>query len=178
MDNDDQIEKLPVLPSEKFQEVDGGAAITDDGHLVRYCFRTLNKYPIVYGSNRYTTGTHEIRFRIDKRGELRSFVGIIASSERVSRVISIETDNKSLYGWWGLNIFVKNGKTQRIPEKTDLEKSEDITFIIKCDQHQIQLEHRRTKRLLQLSIDPSTCPFPWRVVVELTSYGDWARILQ
>ena len=166
-----------MIDEEKFDEVDGGAALSDDGRLARYCFRALAKYPIIYGSKRYSTGVHSIRFQIDKRGDLRSFVGIIASTDRVSRVMAAELDNRSLYGWWGWNILVQNGKTQRNQEKNELQRFDQVTLIVNCDEPEIQLEHQRTNRRLKLPIDPLSCPTPWKVVVELTSYGDSVRIL-
>ena len=165
------------LIKEKFNEVDGGASLSDDGLLAKYCFRALAKYPIIYGYKRYSFGTHCIHFHIEKRGDLRSFFGINTSLERVSRVISTEVDNRSLYGWWGLNSMVMNGQVRRTREKNDIEKYDDVTLILKCDQQQIQLEHHRTKRILQLSIDLTICPFPWKIVVELPMYGDCIRII-
>lgn len=151
--------------------------MTEDGLVARYCFRTLAKYPIIYGCNRYASGTHHIRFQIDKRGDLRAFFGIIASTDRVCRVISVDNDNRSLYGWWGLNILVQNGRIQRNQEKNEVLKYDQLTLTINCDEHEIQLKHHRTNRLLKLSIDLLSCPFPWKLVVELTSYGDSVRIL-
>jgi hypothetical protein len=145
--------------------------------VAKYCFRTLLKYPIIYGYKQYSFGTHYIHFQIEKRGDLRFFFGIISSLEKVSRVISNDTDNKSLYGWWGLNSMVINGEVQRSKEKNDIEKNDQLTLILQCDHQQIQLQHHRTNRLLQLSIDITTCPFPWKFVVELPSYGDCLRIL-
>ncbi len=162
---------------EKFEEVDGGAALSDDGLVAKYCFRTLSKYPIIYGYKRYSYGTHRIHFQIEKRGDLRFFFGMTTSLERISRVISTNIDNKSLYGWWGLNSIVVNGLVHRNKEKNDIEKYDELTLVLKCDQQQIQLEHHRTKRLLQLSIDITICPFPWKIIVELPTYGDCVRII-
>jgi hypothetical protein len=58
-----------------------------------------------------------------------------------------------------------------------MERRDEVTLILKCDHQQIQLEHHRTKRTLQLSIDITTCPFPWKIIVELPTYGDCVRIL-
>ena len=147
--------------------------------MVRYCFRSLSKYPIIYGFKRYSYGTHYIDFQIiEKRGDLRFFFGIVTSLDQVKRVISTEIDNKSLYGWWGLNSSVINGKVERNKEKNDIEKNDKLTLILKCDQQLIQLQHQRTKRLLQISIDITICPFPWKIVVELPTYGNCLRIIQ
>ncbi|CAF1377490.1 unnamed protein product [Rotaria sordida] len=163
---------------EKFHEIDGGAALSNDGLMAKYCFRTLSKYPIIYGYKRYSYGTHHIHFQIEKRGDLRFFFGIITSLEKVSRIMSTDIDNKSLYGWWDLNSIVVNGKVQRNKEKNHIEKNDELTLILKCDDQQIELEHCRTKRLLKLSIDIILCPFPWKIVVELPSYGDCIHIIQ
>ncbi|CAF3780697.1 unnamed protein product [Rotaria socialis] len=173
-DDDDRI----CCPKEKFHEVDGGAALYNDGLLAKYCFRALSKYPIIYGYKRYSYGTHQIRFQIEKRGDLRSFFGIMSSLDKVSRVISTDLDNRSLYGWWELNSIVTNGKVKRSKEKNDIEKNDELTLTLKCDQQQIELEHHRTKRLLKLSVDILLCPFPWKIVVELPTYGEYVRIVQ
>jgi hypothetical protein len=165
------------VTNEKFHEVDGGAALSDDGLVAKYCFRTLSKDPIIYGYKRYSYGTHNIHFQIEKRGDLRFFFGIVTSSEKVNRVISTNIDNKSLYGWWGLNSKVINGEVQRNKEKNDIKKYDELTLILKCDHQQIQLEHHRTKRLLELSIDITICPFPWKIIVELPTYVDCIRII-
>ena len=163
---------------EKFHEIDGGAALSNDGLVAKYCFRTLSKYPIIYGYKRYSYGIHRIHFQIEKRGDLRCFFGINTSLEKVNRVIIMETDNRSLYGWWGLNSIVVNGKVQRSNEKNDIKNYDELTLVLKCDQQQIELEHHRTKRLLKLSIDITICPFPWKIVVELPTYGDCVRVIQ
>ena len=178
MTNDDVPKENELCSTnEKFQEVDGGAALSENGLFAKYCFRALSKYPIIYGYKRYSYGTHSVHFQIDKRGDLRSFFGINTSSDRVCRVMSTEIDNRSLYGWWGLNTIVTNGQLQRSKEKNDIEKHDELTLIIRCDQQQIQLYHHRTKRRLQLSIDLTLCPLPWKIVVELPMYGECVRIL-
>ena len=162
---------------EKFHEFDGGAALSDDALVAKYSFRTLSKYPIIYGYKRYSFGTHDIQFQIEKRGDLRFFFGIITALDRVSRVISTDIDNKSLYGWWGLNSIVMNGIVQRSKEKNDIEKYDKLTLTLKCDHQQIQLKHHRTNRSLLLSVDITMCPVPWKIVVELPTYGDCIRII-
>ncbi|CAF0850834.1 unnamed protein product [Adineta ricciae] len=171
-------EESTSASKEKFCEVDGGAALYENGLMAKYCYRALGKYPILYGYKRYSTGTHRIKFRIEKRGDLRCFFGIGTTCEEVKRMISVETDNRSLYGWWGLNSYVINGKVQRNKEKNNIKTYDELTLILKCDEEKIQLEHHRTKRVLDLVIDLALCPFPWKIVVELPTYGDCVHILQ
>jgi hypothetical protein len=176
-DTDEKQEWLRCLIGETFQEVDGGAALTESGHMARYCFRALAKYPIIYGCKRYMFGTHRVRFQIEKHGDLRCFFGVMTSLESVCRVISIETDNRSLYGWWDLNINVRNGRVERNQKKNELKTNDQLTLTLKCDHQEIELEHHRTNRILKTTIDILACPLPWKIVVELTSYGDCVRIL-
>jgi hypothetical protein len=55
---------------------------------------------------------------------------------------------------------------------------DEIILTLDCDNKQIQLQHHRTKRLAQLSVDLDKCPFPWKIVIRLQSAGDCVRILQ
>lgn len=73
--------------------------------------------------------------------------------------------------------MVINGKVQRYKEKNDIEKNDELTLTLKCDNEQIELKHHRTERILKLSIDTVLCPFPWKVVVELPTYNDCVRII-
>lgn len=176
MNNNDDKDTIYTI-REIFHEVDGGAAISSAGLVAKYCFRALSKYPIIYCLKRYSYGTHHIRFQVEKREDLRCFFGIISSLDRVSRVITTEIDNRSLYGWWGLNTVVTNGKLRRTREKNDIEKHDELTLILKCDDQEIALEHHRTKRILKQSIDIFLCPFPWKIVVEIPTYGEYVRII-
>ena len=168
------------IPSshERFADIDGKAALTDDGLLVTGSLASILSQPIIYGVNRYTTGRHQIRFRIEKMGEQRLFFGIIRSLENISRSGQAQNGNASLYGWWDLNEAIVNGKAQSTKYRNIVITGDELTLLVDCESKQIQLQHQRTKRLAQLTIDLDKCPFPWKIVVRLQSAGDCVRILQ
>jgi len=164
--------------SEKFVEIDGKATLSDDNLLVTCCLASILTQPIIYGRNRYSIGKHQIRFRIEKMGDLRLFFGIIRSLENISRSGQAQNNNNSLYGWWDLNEAIVNGKVQTTKYRNIVVTGDEITLILDCDNKQVQLQHHRTKRLAQLLIDLDKCPFPWKIAIRLQSVGDCVRILQ
>ena len=169
-------ESLPVN-HEKFGEIDGKATLSDDNLLVTCSLASILTQPIIYGTNRYSTGKHQIRFRIEKMGELRLCFGIIRSLENISRSGQTQSNNNSLYGWWDFNEAIVNGKIQITKYRNIVTTGDEMTLILDCDQKQIQLQHHRTKRLAQLSIDHDKCPFPWKIFIRLQSAGDCIRII-
>jgi hypothetical protein len=162
---------------ERFGNIDGKATLSDDARLVTSGLASILTQPIVYGVNRYTTGKHSIRFRIEKLGESRLFIGIIRSLENISRSGQGQTNNMSLYGWWDLNEPVINGKVQVTKYRNIILAGDEILLTLDCDKQHIQLQHQRTKRLAQLSIDLDKCPLSWKIVIRLQSAGDCIRIL-
>ena len=178
-----QLKDCVYNTNEKFAEIDGKATLSDDHLLVTCCLASVLTQPIIYGTNRYATGKHQIRFRIDKMADLRLFFGIIRSLENISRSGQTQNNttnnnNSSLYGWWDLNEAVINGKTQTSKCRNIVTTSDEVTLTIDCENKLIQLQHHRTKRLAQLLIDLDKCPFPWKVVLRLQSAGDCVRIVQ
>ncbi|CAF1288872.1 unnamed protein product [Adineta ricciae] len=164
---------------EKFEEIDGKAVLSEDNLVVTCCLASILTQPIVYGANRYSTGKHQIRFRIEKMGDQRLFFGIIRSLENISRSGQAQNNNNfSLYGWWDLNETIVNGKTQTSKYRSIVTTGDELTLILDCENKQIQLQHHRTKRLAQCSLDLDKCPFPWKIVIRLQSAGDCIRILR
>lgn len=167
--------------NEKFDEIDGKANLSDDHLLATCCLASVLTQPIIYGTNRYSSGKHQIRFRIEKMADLRLFFGIIRSLENISRsghTQNISNNNHSLYGWWDLNETIINGKTQISKCRNIVTSGDDLTLTIDCENKLIQLQHHRTKRLAQLQIDLDKCPLPWKIVIRLQSAGDCVRIVQ
>jgi hypothetical protein len=170
-------ECIPTI-TEKFEDIDGKAILSENNLVVTCCLASILTQPIIYGVNRYSTGKHPIRFRIEKMGDLRLFFGIIRSLENISRSGQAQSNNNSLYGWWDLNETIINGKIQTSKYRNIVTTGDEITFLLDCDNKQIQLHHHRTKRLAQCLIDLDKCPFPWKLVIRLQSAGDCVRILQ
>ncbi|CAF2862184.1 unnamed protein product, partial [Rotaria sp. Silwood2] len=172
------IKDSTCIINEKFGDIDGKATLSEDNLLVTCCLVSILTQPIIYGINRYSTGKHQIRFRIEKMGDLRLFFGIIRSLENISRSGQAQNNNNSLYGWWDLNEAIINGKVQTTKYRNIVSTGDELTLILDCDNKQVQLQHHRTKRLAQLLIDLNKCPFPWKIVIRLQSAGDCVRILQ
>ncbi|UJR30840.1 hypothetical protein I4U23_018355 [Adineta vaga] len=179
---DQQISNLKEYNSniiERFEEIDGKALLSENNLVVTCCLASILTQPIIYGINRYSTGKHQIRFRIEKMGDQRLFFGIIRSLENISRSGQAQNNNNtSLYGWWDLNETIVNGKIQTSKYRSIVTSGDELTLILDCDNKQIQLQHHRTKRLAQCLIDLDKCPFPWKIVIRLQSAGDCIRILQ
>ena len=175
-------ETFNVVTQEKFVEVDGKATISDDGLSVTGGLASILTQPIIYGTNRYSTGKHQIRFRIEKMAEARLFFGIIRSLENVSRSGQTQNhhnnNNNSLYGWWDLNETIVNGRVQTTKYRSIVSTGDELIFTIDCEAKQIQLQHQRTKRLAQLDVNLDKCPLPWKLVIRLQSAGDCVRIVQ
>ncbi|CAF0848527.1 unnamed protein product [Rotaria sp. Silwood1] len=163
-----------VSSSERFDEIIG-KAITSEECLVITCNAMFISYPIIYGSNRYSSGTHHIHYRIDKIGNSRIFFGITPSYTKITQD---NVNDKSINGWWDLARAVVNGEAQKSDDHKFITTGDDVILTLDCDNRQIQLQHNRTNRLVQLFIDVVSCPFPWKTVVKLGSKGDSIRILQ
>ncbi|CAF2371840.1 unnamed protein product [Rotaria sp. Silwood2] len=164
----------PIFSHERFDEIIG-KAITSKECLVVTCNARFLSFPIIYGNNRYTSGTHHIHYGIDKIGNSRIFFGITSSCNKITEDSVSDT---SVNGWWDLARVVVNGEAQKSGDQKFIIMGDDVTLILDCDNRQIQLEHNRTKRLVHLFIDVDICPFPWKTVIKLGSQGDSIRILQ
>jgi hypothetical protein len=172
------IKESVSITNEKFGDIDGKATLSEDNLVVTCSLASILTQPIIYGINRYSTGKHQTRFRIEKMGDLRLFFGIIRSLENISRSGQSQNNNNSLYGWWDLNEAMVNGRVQTSKYRNITTTGDEIILTLDCDNKQIQLQHHRTKRLAQLSVDLDKCPFPWKIVIRLQSAGDCVRILQ
>ena len=131
---------------------------------------------IIYGCNSYSTGIHDISFRIEKKGLSRLFFGIYSSLKKRVNTISSSNEN-SIYGWWDLDSAVLNGTKQDSGNEHIISTGDKIVLTLDCVQQQIQLYHIRENRQVHLSIDINKCPFPWKIIVKLTANGDCVRIL-
>ncbi|CAF0991387.1 unnamed protein product [Adineta steineri] len=159
--------------NEKFDEIDGKAKTSEENLLVTCYSRTFLFPAIIYGINLYSTGIHRIKFRIENIKN-SIFFGISTSSDKIRKADMFDT---SLYGWWDIVRSVVASELHKSDDKKILETGDEVTLILDCNDQQIQLQHHRTNRLVQLYIDGEICPFPWRIVVKLRAEGDSVRIL-
>jgi hypothetical protein len=128
----------------------------------------------ISGSNLYSSEKHSIDFLIEKKGTKNIFIGIHSSSKQISS----QAFDYSVHGWWNLDYAIINGESEGGNNNEIIRTGDKITLIIDCDNHQIQLEHHRTKRVVYLPIKLDVCPLPWKILVRLLTTGDSIRILR
>jgi len=157
---------------EHFVKMYGPCKLSEEDHVV-----TQSSYRAglsqISGNNQYSSGRHSIDFLIENKGIKNMFIGIISSSHKI---IS-PTFDYSVHGWWNLDHTIINGESKGVDSDEIIQTGDKITLIIGCDNHELQLEHHRTKRLVQLPIKLEVCPFPWKILVRLLTAGDSIRIL-
>ena len=131
-------------------------------------------YGTIFGSNSYSTGVHEIHFRIENKDEDNFFFGIVTLSETMtSRIYRASSAN----GWWGFDLAVTNGENQERLGRKILQTGDNVKLALDCANKEIRFEHERTKKTLRCRINIGKCPFPWKLVIALSGQNDVLRIL-
>ncbi|CAF2194561.1 unnamed protein product [Rotaria magnacalcarata] len=161
-------------PSERFDQI-VGKAITSEECRVITCNTWFVSYPTIYGSGRYSSGTHRLDYQIEKIGNSSIFFGITSSLEGAREN---DENDTSVHGWWDLARTVVNGEAEKGDDQKFITTGDEVTLTIDCDDRQIQLQHHQTRRQVELNIDIEYCPLPWKTVIKLGSKGDCIRILE
>ena len=129
----------------------------------------------VGGIGQYSSGTHYIRFRIEKRNPFGSFfLGIVSGSEIMTNNILQST---SCHGWRDLDYYIVGGKENSQSYDRIIKTGDEVTLMLDCTNLRIQLEHYRTKRIVDMPIDLRLCAFPWKIVIAMCVKNDCVRIL-
>jgi hypothetical protein len=157
---------------ERFDKFYGSAILSEKGLVAK---NVDDDYSRICGINQYSSGVHQIHFRIEERTNSCPFLGIISLLEELNlRKITLPSAN----GWSDLDYIIVNGKSQGASVSNRIIQSGDeVTLILDCDNREILLEHHRTNRLVRQSIDIEECPFPWKILVALSSRNGSIRIL-
>ncbi|CAF0933677.1 unnamed protein product [Adineta steineri] len=160
------------LIHERFDTVYGLTNISENGLVAQ---NIGDNYSRICGKNEYSSGVHQISFRLDEQTNSCPFLGIISLTDVLNlREITLSSAN----GWLDLDYPIINGKTQAIVfSNRTIQSGDEVTLIIDCDNQEILLEHHRTKRLIRQSINLQQCPFPWKILVALSSKHGSIRIL-
>jgi hypothetical protein len=166
-------QKLIKSIQEHFISMFGPCKLSEENSVVTHSSYRAGLSQIS-GNNYYSSGKHSIDFLIEQKGSKNIFIGINSASKQKSS----STFDYSVYGWWNLDYFIINGESEGGDNNEIIQTGDKITFIIDCDNQQIQLEHHRTKRLVHLPIKLELCPFPWKILVRLLTTGDSVRILK
>ncbi|CAF1051871.1 unnamed protein product [Adineta ricciae] len=152
-----------------------GHATFAENHLVAKHSGDCRRSTMVYLTTSYASGTSNIRFQIEKKTNKLLFIGIIDSFEQMTRSAF---KSPSLYGWVTPHVrIVQSEKIGSSHLHETFSEGDEISLTLNCDQHQIILEHYRTKTIDQFSIDSRVCSLPWRVVVAFFTPSDSIRLL-
>jgi hypothetical protein len=122
----------------------------------------------------YRSGVYHIHFRIENKNIDNFFFGIVTSSQDiVARIFDVSSAN----GWWGFDVTVINGGSQKHYGEKILQTSDLVKLTLDCDKNKIQFENYRTKTIFQSHINITKCPFPWKIAISLSRPQDILRIL-
>lgn len=171
------LQPLSSLSDEKFDQISREAFISEDDLTAIFRPRIGALYSqFVYGVNRYSSGSHSIRFSIEKKGSAPIFFGIITGTKKYGRSL-LSANNSSVYGWHNMQSFVISGKSQKYPDENLLQEGDHVILMIDCEELQIGLQHQTTKRSLQIPVSLDKCPFPWKLICGLQNVNDSIRII-
>lgn len=159
---------------EIFDKITTSISLSEHDFVATYVGECVYFYPTIFGENLYHFGVHHIRFRIENKSRDNFFFGIVTSSQDIEARIF---EKSSANGWWGSGNSVLNGVYRDFSAINDLQTEDVINLTLDCDNKIIRLKNDRTNIPVQLSIDMTQCPFPWRIAISLSQPGDILRIL-
>lgn len=157
---------------ERFVSIFGPCQLSEEDRVVTHSDYRAGLSQIS-GHQCYSSGKHSVDFSIEKKGTKNIFLGIHSGSKQKTS----STFDHSVHGWWNFDYAIINGESQGGDKNEIIKTGDRLTFIIDCDQQQIQLKHQQSKRLVRLPIRLEVCPFPWKILVRLLASGDSLRIL-
>ncbi|UJR30830.1 hypothetical protein I4U23_018347 [Adineta vaga] len=165
--------EVDTLTHDKFRHFAGKLAISEDG-LVATCIGTYWDGSHVYGTRLYSSGRHEIHFRIDYKGSNNLFFGIKTTSDDLP-VQTLTAPHG--YGWWEVDQGIESVNGHRVHTDRGIRTGDEITLTLDCENRLIQFEHHRVNTIAHMSVDLRKYPFPWQILATLRSNGDCVRII-
>ena len=165
---------LLLNPQEKFSKVIGASTLSNDGLVSThsgFIFGCSN----ISGTNLYSSGINQIHFRLEKISTTCPFFGIYSSSQELTTHI---LSSPSVYGWWEFDQTIINGQKHGCQTNKIFQSGDEITLTLDCTNKYIFLQHHRTKKIVQHSINIQLCPLPWKILVRLYGAVSRVRILQ
>jgi len=163
-------------PDDKFDQADSEVVLSEENSVATCRSKLMFSNRFIYGINRYSSGKHSIHFLIEKKGEAQLFLGIITASKKYDQSF-FNPNNSSVHGWYDIESFVISGRSQGYKERNILQSGDELTLILDCNDPQIMLQHRRTKRLFQIPVKLEKCPLPWKMIVGLSNFNDCIHIV-
>jgi hypothetical protein len=160
---------------ERFAVTFGKIKLSKDGRVAT-CFDDSLERCHASAIGQYSSGIHYIDFGIERNfTDIYTFLGIVNSSEIMAQDIMYA---KSCHGWWDLRYIVVNGVESSVKHSETIATGDKVTLILNCDSRKIQLQHHRTKKIVDMPIDLRLCEFPWKIVVILIAKNDSVEILR
>ena len=166
-------DQLVSVISDRFSESVGGIQLCNNG-LTAACLNGCFDGSYAAGRDRYSFGKHHIRYRIERKESDFFFFGILTATQTLQPRTS---SAPSVCGWWELDFSVIHGESMAKNFKKTFIDDDELMLTLDCDHREIQLEHRRTQRVVTLPVDLNRCPFPWKIVLRLDTVGDRVTIL-
>lgn len=168
-------QKLILINTERFDQRDATVEVTENGFVATYKGPKLKRSAIVFGMNRYSTGQHHFRFRIIRKSNGNFYFGIVTQTQNDAETIF--STATTVCGWWRCDYAVVLGEVRRGSSTTEISEGDEMTLILDCEQRKISIDHHRTQQSAHLLIDTEKCPFPWKLVVAMSSVGNCVRII-
>jgi hypothetical protein len=173
-DNGGNAQMVIASSHERFHEIFGVIGLSRDG-LTATDLGSFDGRSCIPGINRYSIGTHHIRFRIEHMNDHYFFFGIVTEFQKLTATIC---NSPSLYGWWDLGYFIMPGKLQENNKTKTIRTGDEMTLILDCVNRLIQLQHHRINTIADIPVDLRQCLFPWKIIVRMHSKDDCVRIIQ
>jgi len=178
--------KFPLKPSEQnyldyqqfyFELIRGHPIFYNTEHLI-----SSTRPATILSQNKYFTGTHYFRFRIEKATD-ELFFGIMSDKDHQKLKENI-SPIQSIHGWWNIDRRVVGGRKEPYVSALNIYNGDEVILIINCDARQIFLEYPSMTKLnsLQLIDDIRECSPPWKLLIEIGKPGgcllrllDWGK---
>jgi hypothetical protein len=165
--------------TEKFSEIIGPVVLSKNGFSA---IRTSDigvsngptKYSSVCGCLKYSSGIHNLRFRLNTSRGSAIFLGILNSSQHI-----VDNSSKllSVYGFWSDGGYLRVGPHYPTCGKIETQPNDEVVLILDCSSRKIGYVHERTQARYEIKVDQEICPFPWKLVATLWYLNDKIEIL-
>jgi hypothetical protein len=161
-----------------FEKIRGHPIFYNTEHLISSARPTT-----ILSQNKYSTGTHYFRFRVEQTTD-ELFFGIISEKDRQKLKDNTPTI-PSIHGWWNIDRRVIGGRKEPYVSALTIYNGDEIILTINCDARQIFLEYPSMSKLnsIQLIDDIRECSPPWKLLIEIGKPGrcllkllEWGKI--
>jgi hypothetical protein len=149
-----------------FEKIRGRPIVYNTEHLISSIRPT-----IILSQNKYSTGTHYFRFRIEKNND-ELFFGIISDKDTEKLKQNVHPI-ESIHGWWNIDRRVIGGRKEPFVSALNIYNGDEVILLLNCDAREIFLEYPSMSKLnsIQLLDDIRLCSPPWKLLIEIGKRG-------